>query len=136
MRTRRNLEHWRQGDVVSRGETVGRVIQLHRRIDGRPFFMVAIEGEKNQFPDGWTLGTGPIWARCLECGQEYRTSDPTDTEFCPACRRALGFDVQARDAESRHQTHTRLRGNATPTKTAAVSSSPKSDDDDFETPFS
>lgn len=95
-----HARYWRPGDLVSSesGKTLGTVVELKRRSDGRPFLMVEITAGlgtigHREFPDHWSLGQGPREFVCLDCGALYRTEE-TKRDMCPACvRRFQGEHV-------------------------------------------
>jgi hypothetical protein len=88
----------RVGDVVSCGYILnvapieGRVIELRRRSDGRPFLMIEIlTGPKagtRVFPsEAWELGLGPIEGSCEHCGRRFRSHPGvTGVPWCYRCQ--------------------------------------------------
>lgn len=101
----------RVGDRVSCGYSFdgppieGRVVELHRRSDGRPFLMVEIlTGPKagtRVFPDeGWALGVGPVEGACEQCGRQFRSrpGDP-DAYACHRCRHLDEIQAAQRTAD-------------------------------------
>jgi ribosomal protein L37AE/L43A len=96
---------FRVGDLVSCGysfEAVtpveGRVIELLRRSDGKPFLMVEIltgpkQGTRTWPDEAWELGVGPSDGVCEQCGRRFRSRAG---EGAYACHRCLHLDeIQA-----------------------------------------
>lgn len=78
------------GEIVSCGPVTGRVIELKRRSDGKPFNMVQVldgprRGERSWPNDAWTLGAGPCEAVCPSCSRPFKHHPGVDAFFCDRC---------------------------------------------------
>ena len=98
-----------KGEFVSCGKVTGKVIELKRRSDGKPFLMIQIldgprRGERSWPSEGWTLGIGPHEAVCSSCNRRFKFHTGEDAFFCTRCG---GEDV--REAHQRSQDPERPR---------------------------
>lgn len=140
---------WRKGDIVSCGSgesaVMGRVIELRRRTDNRPFLMVEVIGGMGRlghrsFLSGqmaWVMGVGPCQSTCVECEQPFR-HDGSAAGLCQRCARlAFAPDYDPHAISTAHG-RARLRGHATPYQSPSPETSAAAPfrDDPFEgTPF-
>lgn len=106
----------RAGEIVSCGYgfgvvITGRVIQLHRKSDGKPFLMVEITAHPDparvgtrEYLEQWELGVGDREGVCERCRRPYRWSSTEPPELpstCAGCARLDNASGQAADPSRR-----------------------------------
>lgn len=88
MTARWQTTNWQDGDAVTL-EALGHVLTGRVVVRGRAVRVqyTDLAGRaRNEWPDGWAIGTGSRSDRCIECGNTFRSDDTTEV-FCLPCNR-------------------------------------------------
>lgn len=96
------------GEIVSTGyefgtTIAGRVVELRRKSDGKPFLMVLIrtgprQGQRTWPNEAWELGLGPHQGQCERCDRPFRFQSGEPNHTCATCNRDELNSVQRRAA--------------------------------------
>jgi hypothetical protein len=93
--------NWQDGDVVEREFSNGAVLTGRAVVRGRAVRVQYVDmagRQRDEWPDGWCIGSGALQRSCPDCGNEFRTKAQQEI-FCPPCNRrsagksSAGFKV-------------------------------------------